>query len=229
MSPMIESPWQGALWLARDFCLIDGANGDTRPHAHYAHQVLLARGAPLHLLVEGEPVSGQAVLVESMREHALALPGQVLLAVYAEPLAFAPQALHALVADAGTDPQALAERLLAAPSPTLDARLQRALDEVDELLADKVSAQALASRACLSLSQLERLFGEQVGLSVRRLVLWRRLRLAVRLGLEGQSLTQAAHGAGFADAAHFSRTMRATFGIRADRNLGNLQLHLLGD
>ncbi|BCD84621.1 AraC family transcriptional regulator [Pseudomonas solani] len=225
---MTESPWQGALWLARDFCLIDGASGDARPHAHYAHQVLLARQAPLQLLVEGEPVSGQAVLVESMREHALALPGQALLAVYAEPLAFAPQALLALLADAGTDLHALAARLLAAPRPALDARLQRALDEVDELLADKVSAQALASRACLSLSQLERLFGEQVGLSVRRLVLWRRLRLALRLALEGQPLTQAAHGAGFADAAHFSRTMRTTFGIRADLNLGNLQLRLIG-
>lgn len=225
---MTESPWQGALWLARDFCLIDGASGDARPHAHYAHQVLLARQLPLQLLVEGEPVSGQAVLVESMREHALTLPGQALVAIYAEPLAFAPQALLALLGDAGTDLHALAERLLAAPRPALDARLQRALDEVDELLADKVSAQALASRACLSLSQLERLFGEQVGLSVRRLVLWRRLRLALRLALEGQPLTQAAHGAGFADAAHFSRTMRTTFGIRADRNLGNLQLRLIG-
>ncbi|WCD79486.1 helix-turn-helix domain-containing protein [Pseudomonas sp. TUM22785] len=225
---MTESPWQGALWLARDFCLIDGTSGDARPHAHYAHQVLLARQLPLQLLVEGEPVSGQAVLVESMREHALTLPGQALVAIYAEPLAFAPQALLALLADAGTDLHALAERLLAAPRPALDARLQRALDEVDELLADKVSAQALASRACLSLSQLERLFGEQVGLSVRRLVLWRRLRLALRLALEGQPLTQAAHGAGFADAAHFSRTMRTTFGIRADRNLGNLQLRLIG-
>ncbi len=225
---MTESPWQGALWLARDFCLIDGASGDARPHAHYAHQVLLARQLPLQLLVEGEPVSGQAVLVESMREHALSLPGQALVAIYAEPLAFAPQALLALLGDACTDLHALAERLLAAPRPALDARLQRALDEVDELLADKVSAQALASRACLSLSQLERLFGEQVGLSVRRLVLWRRLRLALRLALEGQPLTQAAHGAGFADAAHFSRTMRTTFGIRADLNLGNLQLRLIG-
>lgn len=225
---MTESPWQGALWLARDFCLIDGASGDARPHAHYAHQVLLARQAPLKLLVEGEPVSGQAVLVESMREHALTLPGQALVAIYAEPLAFAPQALLAMLAGAGTELNTLAERLLAAPRPALDARLQRALDEVDELLADKVSAQALASRACLSLSQLERLFGEQVGLSVRRLVLWRRLRLALRLALEGQPLTQAAHGAGFADAAHFSRTMRTTFGIRADRNLGNLQLRLIG-
>ncbi|MBB4816808.1 AraC-like DNA-binding protein [Pseudomonas alcaligenes] len=225
---MTESPWQGALWLARDFCLIDGASGDARPHAHYAHQVLLARQLPLQLLVEGEPVSGQAVLVESMREHALTLPGQALVAIYAEPLAFAPQALLALLADAGTDLHALAARLLATPRPALDVRLQRALDEVDELLADKISAQALASHACLSLSQLERLFGEQVGLSVRRLVLWRRLRLALRLALEGQPLTQAAHGAGFADASHFSRTMRATFGIRADRNLGNLQLRLIG-
>ncbi|MCY1385180.1 Helix-turn-helix domain protein [compost metagenome] len=86
---------------------------------------------------------------------------------------------------------------------------------------------AVARQACLSLSQLERLFGEQVGLSVRRLVLWRRLRLALALAMAGEPLTHAAHAAGFADAAHFSRTVRSTFGVRADRTLRHLQPRLL--
>ena len=97
---------------------------------------------------------------------------------------------------------------------------------MDGLLLDKVNAVTLAAQVSLSLSQLERLFGEQVGLSVRRLVLWRRLRLALAIALAGNSLTDAAHAAGFADSAHFSRTVRSMFGIRA-QSLRHLRMHLL--
>ncbi len=224
---MIESPWQGALWMARDFCLLDGVAGSARPHAHYAHQALLAKAAPLRLTLEGEAYGGRFLLVESMRAHAIEDPSQDVVAVYAEPLAFGPETLRQLLADAPANLEALTGLLLAAPRQQLDSRIANALAAVDALLEEKVSATTLAQRACLSLSQLERLFGDQVGLSVRRLVLWRRLRLAVRLALEGHSLTQAAHDAGFADAAHFSRTMRTTFGIRADRNLARLKLQLI--
>lgn len=221
---MIESPWQGALWMARDFCLLDGVAGSARPHAHYAHQALLAKATPLRLTLEGEPCGGRFLLVESMRAHAIEDSSQDVVAVYAEPLAFSPATLRQMLADAPADLEALAGLLLAAPRQRLDLRIAKALATVDALLEEKVSAAALAKRACLSLSQLERLFSDQVGLSVRRLVLWRRLRLA----LEGESLTRAALDAGFADAAHFSRTMRATFGIRADRNLARLKLQLIG-
>jgi AraC family transcriptional regulator len=37
----------------------------------------------------------------------------------------------------------------------------------------------------------------------------------VQLYANGSSLTQAAHSAGFADSAHFSRTFRRTFGLAA--------------
>ncbi|MDH4569313.1 helix-turn-helix transcriptional regulator [Pseudomonas sp. BN414] len=224
---MTESPWQGALWLARDFCLLDGVSGSARTHAHYAHQALLAKAAPLRLTVDGELQRGRFLLVESMHPHAIDSTSQNLLAVYVEPLAFSPATLREVLEDAPADLGRLADLLLAAPRQRLDSRIAEALAAVDGLLTDKVSATTLAQRACLSLSQLERLFGDQVGLSVRRLVLWRRLRLALRLALEGLSLTQAAHDAGFADAAHFSRTMRATFGIRADRNLARLKLQLI--
>ncbi|ENK9658868.1 TPA: helix-turn-helix domain-containing protein, partial [Pseudomonas aeruginosa] len=82
----------------------------------------------------------------------------------------------------------------------------------------------LARSASLSLSQLERLFAVQVGLSVRRLVLWRRLYLAFALALQGRSLTEAAHHAGFADAAHLSRSVRSLLGIRAGLSLPHLRL-----
>ncbi|HBO3022025.1 TPA: helix-turn-helix domain-containing protein, partial [Pseudomonas aeruginosa] len=100
----------------------------------------------------------------------------------------------------------------------------KALAALDEQLAARVEAERLARSASLSLSQLERLFAVQVGLSVRRLVLWRRLYLAFALALQGRSLTEAAHHAGFADAAHLSRSVRSLLGIRAGLSLPHLRL-----
>jgi AraC-like DNA-binding protein len=224
---MQEEHWQGALWLGRDHCLLAGLSGSAQPHAHYAHQLLLATGEPLRLLVEGRPRCGRALLVPSQQSHAFELAGQPLLALYAEPLAFSIEQLQALAEAAPGEPGALAERLRQLPRLPLDGRVRQALDAVDEQLIERVSARDLAQRVSLSLSQLERLFAEQVGLSVRRLVRWRRLRLALVLALDGSSLTEAAHAAGFADSAHLSRTVRELFGIRADRSLRHLQLRLL--
>ncbi|MEO4049092.1 AraC family transcriptional regulator [Pseudomonas sp. CAU 1711] len=224
---MQEEHWQGALWLGRDHCLLAGVSGSARPHAHYAHQLLLATGEPLRLSVEGRAQSGRALLVPSQRAHAFELAGQPLLALYAEPLAFSLEQLEQLAASVPAEPEALAERLRQLPRLPLDARVRQALDALDEQLVERISARELARRVSLSLSQLERLFAEQVGLSVRRLVRWRRLRLALVLALDGASLTEAAHAAGFADSAHLSRTVRELFGIRADRSLRHLRLRLL--
>lgn len=224
---MKEEYWQGALWLGRDYCLLAGVSGSARPHAHYAHQLLLAIDEPLRLLVEGQPRCARALLLPSQQVHAFELAGQPLLALYAEPLAFSVGQLQGLADSAPAELPALVEYLRQMPRLPLDARVRQALAAVDQLLVERISAQGLAQRVCLSLSQLERLFAEQVGLSVRRLVRWRRLRLALALALEGATLTEAAHAAGFADSAHLSRTVRELFGIRADRSLRHLQLRLL--
>ncbi|HCE5848812.1 TPA: helix-turn-helix domain-containing protein, partial [Pseudomonas aeruginosa] len=149
---------------------------------------------------------------------------QPLLALYAEPLAFDSDDLRQLLEDAPGDPEALLGRLARLPRRRLDRRVEKALAALDEQLAARVEAERLARSASLSLSQLERLFAVQVGLSVRRLVLWRRLYLAFALALQGRSLTEAAHHAGFADAAHLSRSVRSLLGIRAGLSLPHLRL-----
>ncbi|HCL3869085.1 TPA: helix-turn-helix domain-containing protein, partial [Pseudomonas aeruginosa] len=147
-----------------------------------------------------------------------------LLALYAEPLAFDSDDLRQLLEDAPGEPEALLGRLARLPRRRLDRRVEKALAALDEQLAARVEAERLARSASLSLSQLERLFAVQVGLSVRRLVLWRRLYLAFALALQGRSLTEAAHHAGFADAAHLSRSVRSLLGIRAGLSLPHLRL-----
>ena len=223
----MQQKWQGALWLARDYGLFAGLSGHTALHAHYAHQAMLARDAPLHVVVANQVLSAPFVLIESLQRHAFVEANQPLVAVYAEPLAFDTLDLRAALAEAPADLETLAARMARVERRVLDPRVEQALRALDRRLQGKVDAADLAREVSLSLSQLQRLFGSQVGLSVRRLVLWRRLRLALRLALEGARLTEAAHAAGFADSAHFSRTVRSMFGIRADHSLRNLQLRLL--
>jgi len=224
-----QDSWQGTLWLAPDFAILHGAAGATDSHAHYAHQLMLSTGAPFTAELDGIVHTARHLLIESLRPHAIVAAPAFMLTIYAEPQRLSGAALLAAANSAGAHKlDSLAAALQAQPREQLaDARVQRALDQVDALLSGKVSAAAVAEAAHLSLSQLERLFSAQLGLPVRRLVLWRRLRLAIRFILLGGTLTDAAHGAGFADAAHFSRTMRSLFGVRADRSLRQLQVTLL--
>ena len=228
-SRLQQDSWQGTLWLAPDFAILHGAAGATDSHAHYAHQLMLSTGAPFTAELDGIVHTARHLLIESLRPHAILSAPAPMLTIYAEPQRLGGPALLAAANSAGAPKlDSLAAALQAQPREQLaDARVQRALDQVDALLSGKVSAAAVAEAAHLSLSQLERLFSAQLGLPVRRLVLWRRLRLAIRFILLGGTLTDAAHGAGFADAAHFSRTMRSLFGVRADRSLRQLQVTLL--
>lgn len=223
-----DGRWQGDLWLAADHCLITGVLGQTRSHAHYAHQLLIARAGVVEVWVQGEIMRGPALLIESGHEHAILNADQAAISLFAEPLAFNVPALQEIGRFAIASPDALVEVLRELPRRPLHPRLCKAVARIRSIDAATLSASMLASEAALSISQLERLFTGQLGLSVRRLVLWQRLRLALQLALEGCNLTRAAATAGFADSAHLSRCVRQQFGIRADQTLRNLRLRVLG-
>lgn len=220
--------WTGQLWLGRDYGLIHGELGRTTPHAHYAHQLLLAVEQPLTISLDDALHTGRQLFVPAMRSHAIIEAPGVVFTVYAEPLLIDAQALQDAVRNAELSLPGLDQALRQCPRQAIqDPRIERALAALDAALVGKVPAASLAAHAHLSLSQLERLFASQVGLPVRRLVLWRRLRLAMALVLAGKSVTDAAHGAGFADSAHFSRTLKALFGVTARQALQGIELRLL--
>jgi len=85
-----------------------------------------------------------------------------------------------------------------------------------ERLDTPISLADAAKHVGLSSGRARHLFVEETGLPFRTYLLWRRLTRAVELYSGGSSLTEAAHGAGFADSSHFSRTFRRMFGIPAD-------------
>jgi AraC-like DNA-binding protein len=73
-----------------------------------------------------------------------------------------------------------------------------------------------AAHVGLSSGRARHLFVESTGLPFRTYLLWLRLTRALELFSAGASLTDAAHGAGFSDSSHLSRTFRRMFGIAAD-------------
>jgi AraC-like DNA-binding protein len=101
----------------------------------------------------------------------------------------------------------------------MDARIARAVAALQDAADEELSAAGAAAAAGLSPSRFQHLFTQEVGVPFRRYRGWQRLRAAIREAAQGTSLTAAAHAAGFADQAHFSRAFRAAFGAPPSRGL----------
>lgn len=95
----------------------------------------------------------------------------------------------------------------------LDRRIADAIERVRSAIDQPIRLQQLADSINVSASWLSHQFSREIGVPLRRYVLWQRVRRAVEIALQGATLTEAAHSAGFSDAAHLSRTFRRTFGI----------------
>ena len=237
--------WQGASLWVFDIPPGQSPSRN-RMHAHHVFQLTLAAGGTANIWTEGGVCEGPVVLIAPDHPHAIEPEGRVaLLFVEPEsragaglrrlldgrPIARLPPMPRAVAAvarmwDAPALPNAevpalgrqILEHLLGplAPDAALDPRIRRVLDWIAEARDGAMTAAQAASIACLSESRFSHLFVEQTGLAFRTFVLWRRLMLAVEHRTTGESLTEAAHQAGFADSAHFSRTFLRMFGVPAD-------------
>ena len=99
------------------------------------------------------------------------------------------------------------------PSVASDERILRAIAHIRAHLDQPLTLDEVADVACLSPSRFRHLFVEETGMAFRPYVLWRRFMKVWELLARGESLSAAAHAAGFADAAHLSRTSRQLFGF----------------
>jgi AraC-like DNA-binding protein len=99
------------------------------------------------------------------------------------------------------------------PTVVSDERILRATAYIQQHLSEPLKLEQVASEVFLSPSRFRHLFVEQTGLALRPYILWRRFLRVWELLMAGQSLSSAAHMAGFADAAHLTRTSRRMFGF----------------
>jgi AraC-like DNA-binding protein len=119
----------------------------------------------------------------------------------------------------GADTSAEARRLInvlsdgVEPPVVTDERILRATRYINSHLDQSLTLKEVASEANLSPGRFRHLFSEQVGMGLRPYILWRRFVLTWNELMKGKTLSEAAHSAGFADAAHLSRTSVRNFGF----------------
>lgn len=228
-----KSGWAGALELGATWAVWRGAVGDAAVHRHFAAQAVLS-AEPLTVHdAEGRSASAHCVLIDPLTPHRLVASASAEL-IFLEPSRYVAAELEAKLRQVRQMRSiallrgALGEEFwtgwLSSPAPAprpLDSRLQAAILQLeDDLPEGPTPLKRAAAIAGLSSERFRHLFAQEVGLPYRRFLLWRRLRLAAEHLLAGRDATVAAHAAGFADAAHLARTLKATFGVT------NSQLHL---
>lgn len=204
-------------------------------HAQHGTAVLIGVDSEVVVTAPGQRSAGRVVVVPPDWPHEVACPGPTI------GLLFDPEAAPRLAGFARAHPgpaalgSALQARITAAvtahgaalargdvldglaretaawlaqgsPRRRIDRRVAHVLAALDagrELAQEHLGG--------LSRAHLQALFVRDVGVPIRRLRLWRRLLVAVA-ALARHDVTAAAHLAGFADLAHFSRTCRRMLG-----------------
>lgn len=236
--------WEGASLWAFDV-LPASTVRPNRMHAHHAFQLTFSAGGTVGIRTAEGLTPGPVILIAPDVPHAIEPEGRIaILFVEPESRAGAgvrdmledrtiarlpdlpwredhlakiwdrPRPSQAALVELG---RRMLERVLGSvgSEPAVDRRIGRVLDRLYHAGQDDLTATEAAAIACLSESRFSHLFVEQVGLPFRTFMLWRRLTRAVEQLAAGQRLTEAAHMAGFADSAHFSRTFQRMFGLPA--------------
>lgn len=236
--PQAPNAWRGTARMGLGWGLFVGAAGDNRPHSHHALQVLLS-DTPKALWTERAGWrSYLGVMIGPELKHALAPGDEDVSLIYVEPESDAGRRLQASLHDGirvltadearairlvldqsheqGPD-RVLTKILLVEPGrqavAVADAVIDLIIAALPLRLAEPLSAAALAREAGLSSSRFQHRFRASTGLALRPYLRRRRLLIAMAEVMKGETLTGAAVAAGFADAAHFTRTVRRHFGI----------------
>lgn len=212
---------QVTLALRGGFSLVDGkrlVDGPAAAVAADTSHAFEAQGVVAHLFIDPDGREGRAIA------HNLFAGGRVV-AIEADRLAALSEGLlQAFESRDRTDESLIqwGRKLVAClagadvDAPRPDIRVRRMQEWAATNLESPVTLAGAAARVGLSNGRARHLFVAQTGLPFRTYVLWLRLTKAIELYVAGESLTDAAHAAGFSDSAHLSRTFRRMFGIPAD-------------
>lgn len=234
--------WDGKAWISPGLGIFLGRVGSHNWHSHMAHQITINLAARLTVNSQTVSVSADAICITAGVTHQI--EADEVLSIYLDGLSAEARALSRepdaeltpiQVNDSSTlqalltEPNASAQQIRAevrnvlrlGSMPALDPRLLSVFTALNESLNDR---QALAELVHLSPTRFSHWFVEQAGLPLRSYRKWVRLIMALQHVANGANLTQAAHSAGFADAAHFSRTFRCLFGIDPSSALGHVSL-----
>lgn len=230
-----EARWEGAALLRPGVLAFRGSIGTTDGHAHHAVQIIIAATALTVLDGAGGRHRGTGLIVPADAPHKIETVAEKGCVVFLDPESAPGRAAHRRAISAGwttdpvlADPQPrrplaavvadIVERLTpiatAAEPPAQHPAVAAAMRLLPTLVgAGTVRGADVAALVGVSASRLTHLFTDQMGITLRRYVLWLRLQAVITRVKAGDDLTDAAHAAGFADSAHLTRTCRDMFGL----------------
>ncbi|MCW9045216.1 MAG: helix-turn-helix domain-containing protein [Alphaproteobacteria bacterium] len=227
--------WEGVV-------LYIGPLADNSEHRHHAAQICMGLEGSFRLFRDGSWHETDFAALAANEPHILdggnkmlaiaLLDGESSQGCLATKEASAPDILLPNLPNTCDEARSFVDGMVAHLNPHVhekDPRIVKALTHISGLETKQITAPALAKIACLSESRFLHLWKEQVGLPLRRFLLWRRIMDTVDSILRGNDLTSAAHLGGFSDSAHFSRTFRETFGLSPSeifKNSRNVQVQM---
>lgn len=217
--------WSGEFLFEDCWAAYRGPAGDNAPHAHAALQLTLAVEGIVTLRDgSGHRHEGTALAIRAGAIHVLE-PCESVVVLLCDANSAAAVVLHSLLREAEIveAPAAVAQlfpargplaTLLSAfppPREPIDPRLRSAMDFLDEAPGRRIGDAALYCG--LSPPRLRAVARRNLGVTLGNWQNWRMLRRAGMALARDASLVEAASEGGFADQAHFCRTMRRMTGL----------------
>jgi AraC-like DNA-binding protein len=218
--------WDGRFEFGDGWAAYRGETDQNSPHFHAAIQIAIGIENEIAMRSDSGFTRGRVIAVPPMLRHEFAEAKGEVVALYVE--ADAPLG-RALRYHCGPEMRVLPLALLEGEPEEMIARLGMSLGTVVTGPSDSRLLAALAFLraapggpgavretalvAGLSASRLRELARAELGLSLSQWLLWQKLARASRALASGAPLVDAAFAGGFADQAHFARTMRRMFGV----------------
>lgn len=222
--------WKGEFYIGDTWLAYRGRAADNRPHAHATLQLTLSLGSEISISVGDHRImSGSALCVKAGKRHFLHPSDNVVL-VLIEPQSQLARYVQRFVADddiSSIESSFLDQIDWNGPLDSLFKRLELDPNKVDAEMdfrltgalkflrsAQLKGAISAAAKSCgLSEPRLRVIAQEQLGVPLSKWLIWQATRRAAQAMAQGASLADAAYAGGFADQAHYTRTMRRIMGI----------------
>jgi AraC-like DNA-binding protein len=199
----------------------------THVHSNLVPCVVFGRDCKVSIESQHGVVSGAAVLVDANWDHVVNFHGGAVDVIYLEPrlrgeetvfgaTLVSKSALRILEDNGESWSHDSASALLdvfGGPKPPSDARISEIQRRIIADPMIRLSETEASRMARLERTTMLRRFKRQTGMTFRAYKNWTALKHATRLVIGGEQIGSAGLDSGFADAAHFSRQFRSTFGL----------------
>lgn len=199
----------------------------THVHSNLVPCVVFGRDCKVSVESQHGVVSGAAVLVDANWDHVVNFHGGAVDVIYLEPrlrgeevvfgATLVPKPALRILEDNGerwsSDTASALLDVFGGPKPSSDERISEIQRRI---LADpmiRLSETDASKMVRLERTTMLRRFKRQTGMTFRAYKNWTALKHATRLVIGGEQIGSAGLDSGFADAAHFSRQFRSTFGL----------------